>query len=251
MTKSKQGAKSFFKIIKSTETLEFKTKIFFQIFEFSLFITYLSQGQCWKSCFYLACTRKEIKILQLKILSPWSKKKYNKSLKFPRNPKKSKNPKSRTPFEEVILPVDVAYLIRQNFGGQNFRQQVRFSAVLSAEILSDKVSSVTLNYCIVCHWLNQEDITYESFRPSEWHSNKTLTGNIVITTMSNPIIKQNNKITTKYAGNMLEICYQEVTLYQYISYPPEIKEISTWRSFSYKKFMLFHVMLLGVGSWQF
>ena len=28
------------------------------------------------------------------------------------------------------------------FGGQNFRQQVRFSAVMSAEILSDKVSNV-------------------------------------------------------------------------------------------------------------
>ena len=46
----------------------------------------------------------------------------------------------------------LVYIIGQNFGGQNFRrtkivggqnfrQQVRFSAVLSAEILFDKVAS--------------------------------------------------------------------------------------------------------------
>ena len=49
-----------------------------------------------------------------------------------------------------------------------------------------------------------------SFRPSEWqteHSNSTLAGNIAITTMSSPIIKQNNKITT----NMLEICWKFAT----------------------------------------
>ena len=67
--------------------------------------------------------------------------------------KKQKRVKLKLPTEEEVLDTEQVRKGRvcgkyrsklpyrtKLFGGQNFRQQVRFSAVLSAEILSDKVT---------------------------------------------------------------------------------------------------------------